>query len=92
MSKVRINDKWSMKVDNNFVGLYFEEPQQRMVKNKETGVEEQKEYIAKDLWFYPNIQMALEAFTLKSLEGVEDVKDILEAMNRSIQEVKSLSV
>jgi len=92
MSKVKINDKWSIKVDNNFVGLYFEEPQQRIVKNKETGVEELKEYIAKDLWFYPNIQLALEAFLLKSMDDIKEVKDILKAMDRSIKEVKSLSI
>lgn len=86
---MKLNSKWSIEVEaNGGVKLIFGEKRDRKKIGKDkkpTG--ETEEYLFEDVWYYNNIQSALRAYLLKSLEDSKDVKDCLNKIDLAMEEI-----
>ena len=80
MKTLQINNFWRVKTDNSSSTLVFAE--KRINKEKKT------EYLFEDKFYYNNVQSALQAYLIKSLDDAKDVKEVLVKIEESLKEIK----
>lgn len=92
MKTLKINENYRIETDNDSSTLIFAEKRIRnkVGKNKKpTG--ETEEYLFTQPYYYNNIQSALRAYFLKTLDSSIDLKDCLDNIEQSMLEIKNLS-
>ena len=80
MKTLKINNKWS--IDNSGEGSTLIFAEKRLNKEKKT------EYLFEDKFYYNNVQNALSAYLIKSLDNAKDVKEVLVKIDESLKEIK----
>lgn len=80
MKTLKINNKWSIDNSGESSTLIFAE--KRLNKEKKT------EYLFEDKFYYNNVQNALSAYLIKSLDNAKDVKEVLVKIDESLKEIK----
>jgi hypothetical protein len=83
MKTLKINNLWRVETDNDSSTLIKSE--QRIRKDgKSIG----QKYTFEQPYYYNNIQSALSAYLLKSLDTSKEVKDITKIVDKSLKEIK----
>lgn len=80
---MKITTNWRTEAESNGgIKLIFAEKRIR-----KDGKNKGEEYLFEDVFYYNNIQTALQSFLIKSLEDSEDVKDCLERIKTAEKQI-----
>ena len=84
---MKIDEKWSIKVDSEGCTLIFAKE-----KISKKGNNIGQNYLHEDKYYYPNIYSCLIAYLNKELEPSKDVKDCVRLVEETYAKIKIISL
>lgn len=86
MKTLKINENYRIETDNDSSTLIKSE-----TKIRKDGKNIGQEYLFESPYYYNNIQSALQAYFLKTLDNGVDLKSCLDKIEQSMLQIKNLS-
>lgn len=83
---IKIDDFYSLELGKDCVTLRYKEETDTV--NTKTN----KKIINNDLWYYPNIQIALKAYIKKSLVGSVDINEVLDKISKLENKIDNICI
>ena len=80
---MKLDNNWSIDSSSEGSTLIFAE---KRIKNK--GKENEQEFLFEDQYYYNNVESALKAYLLKSLENSKDVKDCINLIEETYKRIE----